>query len=144
VPTTDTSINDTSINDAPGSQVNNGQPVEFAPPVLTPDGDITSIKVDFVEVLSNAKGDFVVLRFTNTTDRKVTGIRGSVRAYDQQGHIVRGYGYTSDVFNQEPGASVDYPILKIKPDGPFAARRKSLGQLNYLYVAREITFAPED
>ena len=117
-------------------------PISLSTTLAAPGNDTTSISVEFVEVVSNPRGEFVVLRFTNTTDKTVTGILGSVHAYDQEGNVVRGYGYTDQLFNKKPGESVDLPLLKIRPDGPLAAHRETLDQLTYRYQAMSLTFAP--
>lgn len=118
-------------------------PAAMPPPPSMPEEDTESITVSFVEVMSNERGKFVVLRFTNATDRTVAGIRGAVHVLDADGKMVRGYGYTSQLFDKAPGESVDLPLLKIAPDGPLAKRFDDLGGLNYLYVAQEITYAAE-
>jgi hypothetical protein len=142
-----------TVQSGPGQAVNNtaGSPMPVTPmplvisqavaPVVSSPADTESITLEFVEVLSNAKGDFVVLRFTNTTDKTIQGILGSVRAYDDAGSVVRGYGYTDQVFNKQPGESVDIPLLKIRLDGPFAPYRARFHELNFVYEARDITFA---
>lgn len=122
------------------AQPNIQQPISPQFPAPSPPEDRESIAVEFVEVTSNDRGDFVVLRFTNTTDAAIAGIRGGIHVNDADGNIVYGYGYTDQLFNQDPGASVDLPLLKIKPDGPLQAHRDSLAELSYIYAAQEITF----
>lgn len=114
----------------------------FVPPAPLPE-DRESISVDFVEVMQNDRGEFIVMKFTNATDKHVASIRGAVHVLDEAGNIVRGYGYTDGLFDKAPGESVDLPILKIKPDGPLVAHRENLANLSYVYVANEITFADE-
>lgn len=120
------------------------QPIalQFAVPA-PPAEDRESIAVTFVEVTSNERGEFVVLRFKNTTDKTIAGILGGVHVLDADGNIVRAFGYTDQLFNRAPGESVDLPLLKIKPDGPLRQHRNSLGNLTYVYVANELTISDE-
>jgi len=118
-------------------------PAVTLPPSSMPEEELESITVSFVEVMSNERGKFVVLKFTNATDRTITGIRGAVHVLDVDGNMVRGYGYTSQLFDKAPGESVELPLLKIAPDGPLAERFDNLSGLNYRYVAQEITYAEE-
>lgn len=125
------------------TQPNVSQPIAPQFPAPSPPEDQESIAVEFVEVTSNDRGEFVVLRFTNTTDKTIAGIRGGVHALDGDGNIVRAYGYTSQLFNKAPGESEDLPLLKIRPDGPLQAHRDKLDELSYVYVANEITHSDE-
>jgi hypothetical protein len=120
------------------------QPIapQFSVPAPPPE-DRDSIAVEFVEVTKNDRGEFVVLRFTNTTNKTIAGIRGGVHVLDADGNIVRAYGYTSQLFNKAPAEYVDLPLLKIKPDGALRQHRDSLAELSYVYAAHEITFGDE-
>lgn len=133
-------------NEPPEKSTNPNQPAPTSQaavqsePVKAPTEDVKSIKVKFVELRKKRNGEFIVLRFTNSTDKVIAGIRGSVLVKDADGNIVRGCGYTDQLFNKKPGESVELPILQIKPDGPLKDLRDSLGTLTYEYAARKITF----
>lgn len=112
-----------------------------APAPASHAADTESISLQFVELTSNPRGEFVVLRFTNQTSKTIAELYGSVMVYDADGHLLRGYGYTDQLFNYAAGHSEDLPLLPLHPDRPMAAHRDHLDELRYEFVAKKIVFA---